>query len=351
MERNLIALKKLMARGKMNKIEVSLKGKGHINDHKEVTKHQSNIKEILLNSNATPIRCRGGIGYACCFCTEQFPIPADLKKHTHEEHSDEEKAKFMKDKDMHGFIVKLDVTGMRCKLCDQEIKELEKMIDHLGNVHGKKVYTDLKNHILPFHFPSEILECIICCNVFNTFKALQEHMNLHYRNFICNSCNAGFVNKNILLRHGDAHKTGTFPCDVCEKTFDTARKRQLHSRAKHPGEILPHKCGYCDERFPEVRKKYEHLSKEHGIKNPSIKCKACGKVFDKKQSWRMHTTRVHLMERNHKCTECVMKFYTRRELDNHMVKHTGTRNFKCDVCSKQYGRYKTLREHFKRAHS
>ncbi|XP_052745815.1 gastrula zinc finger protein XlCGF7.1-like [Bicyclus anynana] len=252
---------------------------------------------------------------------------------------------------MHGYFVKLDITDLKCTLCEQNADNIEEITTHLNVVHEKNLFTGLKNHILPFKFRKDTLSCFMCWNIFNTFKALQEHMNVHFRNYVCAVCDAGFVNKNILLRHGDAHKTGEFSCTECSKTFDTARKKRLHDRSKHSGQKLPHKCGYCTERFKEVWKKYDHLSKIHGIKGPSVKCQACDKSFDTKHAWRLHTTRVHLMQRYHKCSECDMEFYTKKELESHMVRHTGTREFRCDICFKLYGRQKTLKEHTRRVHS
>ncbi|CAK1554353.1 unnamed protein product [Leptosia nina] len=316
----------------------------------EIDKHLHNIREILLNSNATPIRCKGGIGYTCCFCAKQWPDPKDLKRHTINQHDEATKANFMQRKDMHAYFVKLDITDLQCK-CGTNIDTVEKFLDHLKLIHRKNTFRDIKNHIFPFKFDHETLRCCICLNIFNTFKALQEHMNVHYRNYVCEVCDAGFVNKNILSRHGDAHKTGTFRCEECPKIFDTARKKLLHVRSKHSGIKLPHKCGYCSERFKEVWKKHNHLYKVHGVRGPEITCQACDKHFRTKSAWRLHTTRVHLMQRPYKCTDCDMEFYAKRELDSHTVKHTGSRTFRCEVCLKSFGRQKTLKEHKRRIHN
>ncbi|VVC98043.1 unnamed protein product [Leptidea sinapis] len=289
----------------------------------EVEKHQFNIKEILLNTNATPIRCHGGLGYTCCFCSQQFPEAKDLKQHVIGGHNDIVKSNFMKGRDMHGYFVKLDITDLQCK-CGEVIMTLEDLLCHLKHAHNIDIFFDVKNHILPFKFDFGVMRCFMCMNIFNTFKALQEHMNVHYRNYICEFCNAGFVSKNNLLRHGAAHKLGSFTCQICNKEFDTARKKTLHHRSKHAVIKFPHKCGHCDERFKEVWQKYSHLSKVHGVQAPEIKCLACDKVFDTKNAWRLHTTRVHLMQRPHKCDHCEKDFYTKRELASHMVKHTGT---------------------------
>ncbi|XP_050359489.1 zinc finger protein 26-like isoform X7 [Nymphalis io] len=316
----------------------------------QLEKHRTNVREIILWTNATPIRCRGGIGYACCFCTNQFPDPADLKTHTIQDHNDETKSIFMKGRDMYGYLVKLDITALQCKLCSTKIDTLEQIMDHLKEAHDKNISIDIANHILPFKFDSENLRCFMCHNVFNKFKALQEHMHTHYRNYICKVCDAGFVNRHLLLCHNEGHKTGTFACDQCDQVFDTIRKRKLHERKVHNGLNMPHKCGYCNERFKENCHKNEHLAKVHGVVGPLIKCQACDRTFASQQTWLLHMKKYHLMERQHKCTRCEKEFFSKRELTDHMVKHTGTREYRCELCFKSYGRLKTLKEHIRRLH-
>lgn len=313
----------------------------------ELEKHRTNVRMIMQYSNATPIRCRGGIGYACCFCPEQFPDPADLKTHTLDQHDEKVKLKFMKGKMMYSFLVKLDITSLHCNICDDDINSLEEFMTHLVQVHDKKIFTDIKNHILPFKFGDNILRCVMCSNLFNKFKALLEHMNTHYRNYVCDVCDAGFVTKNILFNHAEAHKTGVFQCDYCEKVFDTLRKKKSHEKSVHIHYNLLNKCGYCNEKFKDYRQKDDHIAKVHGIPILALKCQACEKTFANKTALTIHTKRDHLMERRHTCTECDMKFFKTSELKEHMVKHTGMRTFQCTVCLKSYGRKKTLTEHMR----
>lgn len=304
------------------------------------------MTEILMNSNATPIRCRGGIGYACCFCSDQFPDPADLKTHTIESHDEKTKLNFMKGKDMYKFHIKLDITNLKCVVCDSSIDTLEKLMEHLKIVHGKTIFTDIKNQVLPFKFDSDILRCFICMNVYHKFKSLLEHMNIHYRNFICKVCDAGFVSRAILTQHAESHKLGTFKCDHCPKIFDTARKKRSHEKCVHTHSDTLNKCGYCTEKFKDYRKKERHLVEVHGINN-NLKCQACEKTFANQKEHTVHVKRLHLMDRRHNCTECDMTFFSSAELKSHFVKHTGLRKFECEVCHKSYGRKKTLREHMR----
>ncbi|XP_026743972.1 zinc finger protein draculin-like isoform X6 [Trichoplusia ni] len=313
----------------------------------ELYKHRSNIRLILQCSNATPIRCRGGIGYACSFCGDEYPEPANLKKHTIEEHDDITISKFTPGKYLADFYVKLDITNLICKICNEKFNLLEQFIDHLINKHDKKYFNDIKNHIMAFKFDDNLLKCIYCSQNFHKFKNLQQHMNLHCRNYICEVCDAGFINKKILNCHSEAHKIGTFKCDLCPKVFDTHRKKTGHEKSVHVYASFTLKCGYCNEKFNSYRKKDIHMYEKHGVQIKTLKCSACEKTFESRNALTIHTKRDHLMERKHCCTECDMKFYGRRELDQHMVKHTGAKDFKCDVCHKEYGRKKTLREHMK----
>ncbi|XP_022818937.1 zinc finger protein 729-like isoform X8 [Spodoptera litura] len=313
----------------------------------ELIKHRSNIRLILQCSNATPIRCRGGIGYACCFCGDQFPDPAELKKHTLQGHDDKTKLQFMEGKMMFSFLVKLDITNLKCNICEVKFDKLEQFVEHLIKEHDKKIFTDIKSHVLPFKFDDDVLRCLYCQNVFNKFKNLQQHMNVHCRNYICKYCDAGFVNKHILACHTEGHKIGTFKCDLCSKVFDTLRKKKSHEKSVHIHANLLSKCGYCYQKFTTYRQRDIHLVKVHGVELKAVKCHACDKTFDSKSALTIHTKRDHLMERPYKCTQCDMKFFGSNELKLHMVKHTGVREFKCTICFKSYGRKKTLTEHMR----
>lgn len=309
-------------------------------------RHRITVREILLNTNATPIRSRGGIGYSCCFCTDQYPDPADLKRHNIDAHDDEAKGSFMKGKDLSKFYVKLDVTNLHCTICNEEITNIEQLINHLKDTHNKTMYMEVKSQILPFKFDSEGLKCFVCMNSFHNFRVLVEHMNIHYRNFICKVCDAGFVSQSILFQHAKTHKIGSFKCDYCTKIFETLLKKRAHERVVHTHSNVLNKCGYCVETFKDYWQREKHLATVHGISS-IYKCQACDKTFTHQKGLRIHTKRDHLMERPHACTQCEMKFFTGKKLKEHMVKHTGLREFQCKVCLKCYGRKKTLNQHMR----
>lgn len=177
---------------------------------------------------------------------------------------------------------------------------------------------------------------------------LLEHMNTHYRNFVCDVCDAGFVNSMNYSNHMHTHDTGIFNCEHCPQVFDTKLKLKAHERLLHSDKgPIQHRCAYCNENFGDYKKKMAHLAAMHGIKIPPVKCEACDKVFKDKQSLSVHVRRDHLMDRRYKCTECDKSFFKTSDYKHHLLKHSGLRSYKCDVCSKAFGRAYTLREHMK----
>ncbi|CAH2100609.1 unnamed protein product [Euphydryas editha] len=312
----------------------------------EMEKHLKNISTILLHTNATPIRYHDGANYVCALCPETYPLPSELKLHVLEEHDQIDKSSFMEGHRLTSYVVKLDITNLRCLICHSEIEGFDHLFEHLNTVHGKGLHTDIPNHILPFRFVGNGFDCVQCPKSFEHFKLIQEHMSVHYGNYLCETCNSRFVNKRTMQNHANRHKKGDFPCSQCAKIFDTNRKKLNHEKFVHAGDYKRKKCPYCQEKFTNYAKKRSHMVKEHGAEPLSVKCDICKKTFSTRARLRGHTRRDH-MECQHACTECEMRFFTKMELVKHMVKHSPLREYQCDICQKAYARKHTLREHLK----
>ncbi|CAB3262394.1 unnamed protein product [Arctia plantaginis] len=259
----------------------------------EINYHKNNIRTILCNSNATPIGRYGGIGYGCCFCVQQFETPMKLKNHTVVVHNDD-KMSFMENVPLLSFIVKLDITNLICALCLMSFDSLNGLVDHLESIHEKHFHKGIKDHILPFKFDEgRIIKCVVCSNDHNNFKVLLEHMNTHFKNYVCKVCGAGFVNRKILKNHAARHKTGVFECSYCAKIFNTYVKKRDHERVIHIKCSMRSKCGYCGEKFSDYTKKNNHEVKFHGAKPVVLKCQACEKTYNNQRSLSAHIKKYH----------------------------------------------------------
>lgn len=310
----------------------------------ESRKHLANVKNILQYSNASLFRDKDRDGYKCNFCMKRFQLPKNLKTHFLQEHNDFETIKLPK---IFQYMLKIDITELGCKICGKSFDKLDDFTEHLQQEHKKTIHTDIKNQIIPFKFDSDVLRCAVCATEFINYKILLEHMHVHFKNFVCDICNAGFVTKKLLNRHKRLHKTASFKCNSCEKIFNCDQKRKDHEKRIHLGLKKKHKCHFCQEKFDDYWNKMNHLVKEHGAPPIILKCQACDRTFQNQRALSRHTKKDHLLEKKHKCPECDMTFFTTTCLQRHMPKHTGQRQFRCDVCFKAYGRKNTLKEHMR----
>lgn len=264
----------------------------------EVKKQVKNVQTLLMYSNATPIKCKGSIGYGCAFCNQEYLDAGDLKQHTLKAHDDKKKQTFMREAKMQKFLVKLDITGLKCALCAAEPGDVDCLKEHLRDVHDKVFYEGLKNHVVPFRFDDQdSIACVVCHHRFNNYKVLLEHMNAHYQNYVCDSCGTGFINKAILYQHSKRHEVGSEKCQFCDKVFKNKVQKQSHERAIHVCLNKRSKCGYCGEKFTDYAKKNDHVVKEHGGRATLVACQACDKVFQNQRLLSMHTKSYHLMQR------------------------------------------------------
>ncbi|XP_039762032.1 zinc finger protein 845-like [Pararge aegeria] len=324
---------------------------GVIRLHKmEKEKHHDNILVVLENTNATPFGKCTDTGYDCLLCTQKFFHPKDLKEHKLTTHTTDEFLSLCKQERLRSYIVKLDITGLLCKICNNRVESWDNLFEHLEN-HGKFIHRDINNHIIPFVFDSDnpLQVCAICAIAFHKVKLLREHMNTHFPNYICDVCNAAFITERMLSAHIQCHKTGVFKCGLCEKSFKTYRSRRAHEYMVHVKSNHASRCGFCKKTFKSYAHKTEHLKTVPGVILNELRCSVCDRTFKSQPLLTTHVKRDHLMERHYKCNECEKTFFNKIYLKSHMVTHTGIRNFECEVCKKTFAWSKILKKHM-RAH-
>ncbi|XP_045541012.1 zinc finger protein 845 isoform X2 [Papilio machaon] len=310
------------------------------------TKHKENLKTILQYSNATPFKNGSHLGYICGYCEQTYIDPKDLRNHTKEYHENE-RLQFKTNFYMSEFNVKLDVTDLKCSICDLNVNNLNDFKTHIVKFHNKIIHNDIKDHLQQFKLKKgDIYDCVLCSATYETFKMLKQHMNNHYSNYICNICNTPFATKRSLTSHKSTHIEGSFKCDHCTKIFSSKAKKMYHEKTKHLGERNISNCQYCDQSFRSYYQRNQHLIKVHNAE-AKYKCNVCSKSYILKSLLMSHIKKNHLLERNFQCTECGYKFFSTKGLKAHMVKHSGIKKFSCEVCNKSYARKYTLREHMR----
>ncbi|KPJ14222.1 Gastrula zinc finger protein XlCGF26.1 [Papilio machaon] len=304
-------------------------------------KTETNVLTIVEYSYACPFRCRHN-NLLCYYCGENFLDPQQLRQHTAEIHH----PKKFKICEHRNIMLKLDLTRIDCRLCATKINTLDDFKMHITNVHNKIYYFDKKDAVLPFLLTKDESKCALCDETFPYFHALNKHMNEHYNNFVCETCGLGFVDKGRLAMHQQRHEVGNFPCDTCGKVFKAENNRELHIDRVHKKRARVF-CPKCDIRLMTHQQKLKHLVEVHGEEPLSFPCNLCDKVYESRRSLTTHRRKDHLRDYRYECNFCGHKFFTRFALNNHMPTHTGERNFKCKVCEKTYPRLKTLKDHMR----
>ncbi|XP_045456729.1 zinc finger protein 62-like [Melitaea cinxia] len=314
----------------------------------ENKKHSINTEKILKYSNCTPFFNKTIAGIVCAYCKETYQTLEELRLHTQDIHKRDDLS-YTKRLDKSNLSLKMDITDLKCNICEKNFDVISNLKTHLIKEHDIKFFPDVNDYIMEFKLTdAELLNCALCHSTFETFKMLLQHMNGHYRNYICDVCDMGFINKHRLKNHQRIHDIGTFKCEFCEKIFSTRVKKMCHEKYTHnSASRYTTNCPHCDQSFNSYYQRNRHMFKEHNVAAATYKCNICDKSFILKSKLTSHIKKVHLMERNHICSECGQGFFIKQSLDEHMVKHNGERVFSCTVCHKAYARKKTLREHMR----
>ncbi|CAG4958691.1 unnamed protein product [Colias eurytheme] len=311
-----------------------------------------NTSMILENSNVTPFISRNRSGFPCFYCRSIYDDLLTLREHQQKSHSKCEIKKALSAYGAECLVVYVDITDLKCTLCDQKIPNLNELKTHLIRTHKKKMHTEFTDRVIPFKLYQESdnkYECQLCGFTFESFGSIERHMNVHYRNYVCKECGTGFVTKNRLQWHTNKiHVGGNYPCEVCKKVFTTQQTHKNHVDTVHKM-VKRFKCPHCSERFSEYYSRQKHLVEVHDGPPLQYKCNVCDKSFDRRFMLSKHLKRVHLGERDYQCQMCAYKCFTKNELRVHMVKHNG--KFECSVCHKSYARKTTLRKHIMRIHN
>ncbi|XP_069363861.1 PR domain zinc finger protein 5-like isoform X1 [Maniola hyperantus] len=314
------------------------------NNRKEKLAYIHNTTLIIENSNVTPFKPKYQNGFPCFYCSVALQDLAAMRKHQ-QKHTKTQLKNVLNSIGAEAFIVYVDVTDLKCTICNEEIPSLTELKSHLVKKHDKKMQ-DSPDRIVPFKLTPNIFECQVCkCN-YETFGAMERHMNVHFRNYVCKECGTGFVTKSRFKVHSKQHDEGSFQCETCKKVYATPLKLKNHIDIVHKM-VKRFKCMKCDERFTEYLKRQKHMEETHGAAKLEYKCKVCDKVFDRQIRLSAHKKRYHLKQKDYQCELCSYTCFTNFTLKLHMIKHNGERVHECSVCKKTYARKRTLHEHMR----
>lgn len=285
------------------------------------TMMRRNAMTLLQCSTLWAFRwCRNA--FFCSYCNEKFLEQFPLKQHVTTIHLDEPPTKTIFAKITENNMLKVDVSNLKCRLCGQVLESVDCLKVHLVEVHKKMLYCEYSDGVLPFKLDSnDQYPCQKCTTTFSNFSKLNEHMNTHYQNYVCDLCGKPFVSKSRFRTHVQSHEIGSFPCGECDEILETRVARMCHKFKVHRN-CLRYACPRCPEKFPTYYSRSKHLVDRHNQQMKEYPCSFCGRVFQASCKRAAHFRTAHkLVEKTHLCTQCKWSFLTKQQLHQHLLTH------------------------------
>ncbi|XP_016965585.1 gastrula zinc finger protein XlCGF57.1, partial [Drosophila biarmipes] len=195
---------------------------------------------------------------------------------------------------------------------------------------------------------SKSLLCTECGVTYSSQNALQKHIARHktqndpQKPHLCDFCGRGFRTNPQLISHRRKH-TGErpFKCTLCPKEYTNAPTLKLHMHT-HDEQRKVHTCPQCNKTFFSRRNLRDHV-KRHTGERP-FECPECHQTFTKNSGLKLHS-RLHMAEKPFKCELCGKGFVQNQHLITHLRVHNGDRPFKCTECDKSFFEKSNMLKH------
>lgn len=223
---------------------------------------------------------------------------------------------------------------------------------HLCPVCGKSCI-NLDLHIKGTHGSKEYL-CDICDFSASRYSSIYLHItNQHLtRDKMCETCGKGFTHERQLKKHMRSHVYDyPFECNECDRSYKNPESLSVHKLYKH--KKVKKECAWCFRLFNSYTAWYCHMQSEH--KGPH-QCEKCGKEYRTLKYFKTHSCEPKNIpitakeNMQYSCEVCGWKTTAEVYLEQHMVKHTRKKPYKCQGCCAEFGWKSSYYNHLKSVH-
>lgn len=197
-----------------------------------------------------------------------------------------------------------------CSQCDYSTTRKPDLATHVEDKHTARTVTcglcpklfptdrSLRRHQTRVHKPVALLNCDQCPTVVKSAATLKKHLkDIHSAvlSYSCDLCEKAYRTKGTLDAHVvTKHTDQTFPCDVCQKEFDSQKSAYHHKRRVHaPDEKI--ECSICKALVKPLNLR-RHMQYTHVNGDVSYECDLCDKTYRRKSNLKRHKDTRHIIK-------------------------------------------------------
>ena len=330
-----------------------------------------NFGNYNTNVNNSDNFGKNNINFECEICGQKFNYENDKLKHIKSEHDDNNlstfnfnKLKNKKRKENRQQSVG-SINLYECKYCNKSFGNKITRAAHIKNIHGEdyedddinndnKVIsknrselsfddkTNNENRRKRFGSLSEKYPCEYCEKEFNTLNGLEYHIKnshnqkLKEKNYLKNINEKDNKNDNYKKNIDENYNNIDFySCDHCSKVYNDLEQLKQHINDNHGKD-------FDKDKYLNNNKKIK-LEKN----SEQYPCEHCNKIFNNLNTLIQHNNNEHNINKD----ENLNKSNSNKDLKNiSNSKHGFQNNYPCEYCNKVYNNFNILSNHIKNEH-